>query len=230
MTNIDLNSRKEYIKGDLWVIRNFLTEAELEFLNKEANDPADWYTTMRSSYGGNIKNKFITSVATYDENGVMILPHPGSVPKNTEWFAGPGGIDDRAKSVLIEHYVGCAALQSIFEVPLEDTPEDAIVNDWAMNWHYELDETGAKPTNPNEPERTASFLIYINDNFKGGEVKFKNYPEISIKPEPGMLINIPLTKEFEHKVTRVYDGNRHALYGNCWTKVEDRVLSTNETC
>ena len=37
--------RKEYIEKDLWVIRNFLTDEELRWLNEEANDPKDWYTT-----------------------------------------------------------------------------------------------------------------------------------------------------------------------------------------
>ena len=31
--------KKEYIEKDLWVIRNFLSEEELEWFNKEANNP-----------------------------------------------------------------------------------------------------------------------------------------------------------------------------------------------
>jgi hypothetical protein len=51
--------RKEYIEKDLWVIRDFLSDQEIEWLNKEANDPTGWYVTMRSPYGGNTRNKFL---------------------------------------------------------------------------------------------------------------------------------------------------------------------------
>jgi len=76
--------KKEYIEKDLWVIRNFLTEQELVYLNNEANDPEGWYTTMRSPYGGNIKNKFIGYIPEYDENGSLLVPNEKSKWKNRD--------------------------------------------------------------------------------------------------------------------------------------------------
>ena len=106
--------RKEYIEKDLWVIRNFLSEEELEWLNKEANDPKDWYTTMRSSYGGNIKNKFLGYIVEYDNNGNMLVP-----TLQSEFGERPYNhfIDARLGSVLPPVFVGAMTLQSFFEVP-----------------------------------------------------------------------------------------------------------------
>lgn len=69
-----MGTEKEYIEKDLWVIRNFLSEEELEWFNKQANDPEGWYPTMRSPYGGNIRNKFLGYVPEYGEDGILI-PH-----------------------------------------------------------------------------------------------------------------------------------------------------------
>ena len=233
--------RKEYIEKDLWVIRNFLSEEELEWLNKEANDPKDWYTTMRSSYGGNIKNKFLGYIVEYDNNGNMLVP-----TLQSEFGERPYNhfIDARLGSVLPPVFVGAMTLQSFFEVPDEKIFEDLGKDvDWAMPWHYERDETDedevqrtivnhSKTQNKkilSEGFITASFNVYINDNFDGGILEFKN-KDYKIKPEKGMLINIPIYKEFEHRITKVTNGNRHTIYGRSWSTKEGVYISTNEDC
>lgn len=233
--------RKEYIEKDLWVIRNFLSEEELAWLNKEADDPVGWYTTMRSPYGGNVKNKFIGYVPQYDANGAMLPPHPKNNPVfNCEHDIK--SIEDRLESVLPKTFTGGGAFQSFFEVSddkiFAELGHDV---DYAMGWHYERDESDsdldqriiAKIKNKSdvisEGKITASFSVYTNDNFNGGELCFKNKDYI-IKPEPGMLVNVPLYKEFEHKVNKVTNGNRHSLYGRCWDSVKNYHLSSEEDC
>ena len=233
--------KKEYIEKDLWVIRNFLTEEDLEWLNKEANDPVGWYTTMRSPYGGNIKNKFFGYVPQYDENGTMLPPHP----KNNSVFNctyDTKAIEDRLEAVLPKTFAGAGALQSFFEVPDEQIIAELGHDvDYAMNWHYERDDSDPeidqkrvskmtnKPDIMSEAMLTASFNVYINDDFDGGELMFRQKDYI-IKPEPGMLVNIPLYREFEHKVNKVTNGNRHTIYGRCWDNIEISHLSSQDDC
>lgn len=233
--------RKEYIEKDLWVIRNFLSEEELEWLNKEANDPIGWYDTMRSPYGGNTKNKFLGYVPDYDENGTMLVP----TEKSTFTYRDPiTYIEPRIKSVVPDHFGGAGALQSFFEVPdaqiIAELGRDV---DYAMGWHYERDDSddeeqqktiveNSKTQNKkilSQGKISASFNVYINDNFDGGILEFKN-KDYSIKPEVGMLVNVPLYKEFEHRVTKVTNGNRHTIYGRCWDSVDGIYLSTDEDC
>ena len=232
--------KKEYIEKDLWVIRNFLSKEELVWLNEQAEDPAGWYPTMRSFYGGNCKNKFLGYVPTYGDDGVMLPPHPKNKP---EFIPVPyiKDIEDRMESVLPKYFSGAGALQSFFEVPdeqiLAELGHDV---DYAMPFHYERDEEDSEEFQKTisvmengtviaEALETAAFNVYINDNFKGGELKFKNKDYV-IKPEPGMLINIPLYKEFEHMVAKVTGGDRHSLYGRSFSNLEDRHMSSREDC
>jgi hypothetical protein len=233
--------RKEYIEKDLWVIRNFLSDEELEWLNKEANDPEGWYTTMRSPYGGNTKNKFLGYIPDYDENGAMLVPTEAS-----KWnYREPVGFfEPRIESVVPKHFGGAGALQSFFEVPDEQIIAELGHNaDYAMGWHYERDDSDDEEQQKTIVENSktqnkkilshgkisGSFNVYINDNFDGGILEFKNKDYV-ITPEVGMLANIPLYKEFEHRVTKVTNGNRHTIYGRSWDTSDGKYLSTNEDC
>jgi hypothetical protein len=228
--------KKEYIEKDLWVIRNFLTKAELKYLTDEANDPDNWYPTMRSPYGQNIRNKFLGYIPQYGEDGVLIPPHPDYDPQFmiTETLID---IQDRMEAVLPKYFGGAGAFQSFFEVPDEQIIAELGHDvDYAMGFHYERDESDSEEVQKTivvgkitEAKITASFNLYVNDNFDGGELMFKNKDYV-IKPEPGMLVNVPLTKEFEHKVNKVTNGDRHALYGRCWDNLENSYLSSREDC
>ena len=228
--------RKEYIEKDLWVIRNFLSTEELEWFNKEANDPEGWYPTMRSPYGNNIRNKFLGYVPEYGEDGILIPPHPKNNPKFVQ-VPYIKDVENRLEAVLPKYFAGAGAFQSLFEVPDEEIIAEIGYNaDYAMGFHYERDDEDdyekqhtVSPGKLAESKITASFNIYINDNFNGGILEFKN-KAYKIKPEPGMLINIPLYKEFEHRVTKITGGNRHTLYGRCWDSLETSYLSSREDC
>jgi hypothetical protein len=224
--------RKEYIEKDLWVIRNFLSEEEVSWLSEQANDPKDWYSTMRSPYGGNIKNKFIGYVVEYDQNGNFLLPGEHSKHIATRWNDFP--INQRTKSVVLPEPNWMGALQSFFEVPDEQIVEELGHDvDYAMDFHYERDDEeeffGKPASSKAEGKITAAYSIYINDDYEGGLLEFKN-KEYVVRPEAGMLVNVPLSKEFEHRVSKVRNGNRHTLYGRSWDKLEHKHLSTNEDC
>ena len=234
--------RKEYIEKDLWVIRNFLSDEELVWLNKEANDPVGWYTTMRSPYGGNTKNKFLGYIPDYDPvSGAMLVPKD-----NSRWGYKDlvGYFEPRLEAVMPKYFAGAGALQSFFEVPEEQIiAELGDTVDYAMGWHYERDDSDDEEQQKiivensktqgkrilSEAKISASLSIYINDKFDGGVLEFKNKDYV-INPEPGMLVNVPLYKEFEHRVTKVTNGNRHTIYGRCWDSLEGIYKSTDEDC
>jgi hypothetical protein len=234
-------SKKEYIEKDLWVIRNFLSQEELIWLNKEANDLTGWYDTMRSPYGGNTKNKFLGYIPEYNEDGAMLVP-----TETSKWsYRDPVGFfEPRIKSVVPEHFGGAGALQSFFEVPDEQIIKELGHNvDYAMGFHYERDESDSEEQQTvivensktqgkrvsSQGKISASFNVYINDNFDGGILEFK-HKDYVVKPEVGMLVNIPLYKEFEHRVTKVTNGNRHTIYGRSWDTADGKYISTNEDC
>lgn len=59
-------------------------------------------------------------------------------------------------------------------------------------------------------ERDISILIYLNEDYEGGELVFPNQ-HISLQPKAGMLVAFPSDHHFAHGVKPVTDGTRYAL-------------------
>jgi hypothetical protein len=57
--------------------------------------------------------------------------------------------------------------------------------------------------------RNITALIYLNDNFRGGETFFSN-KNITVSPERGLLIMYPSNLEYSHGVRKVL-GDRYTL-------------------
>ena len=225
--------RKEYIEKDLWVIRHFISPKEMEYLQTLMDDDSNWYTTMRSLYGGNIKNKFIGyDEPEYDENGVMILPGPGSKIFHNIWTTG--GVQQRFEAVVVPQWAGAGAFQSFYSVPddqiIEELGHDM---DAAMEYHYERDDEEGQHGYPEGADPgtdiSAAVSLYVNDDFTGGHLEFKN-KDYTVAPEAGMLVNVPLYKEFEHRVGKVTSGVRHTIYGRSWDDAAKMHYSTNADC
>lgn len=232
------------IEGDLQYIDNFLTQEELDFFKPFMDDRKGWYTTMRSPYK-NILNKFIEYNLPLRPDGSTGVPGPEEINLNHEILVKPNGLFDRITQVMPPVYKPHASLQTFkfctdeeilqnFELNrmgnyggvTNSLPEIADITkiDYAMNWHYEWDEEHSPM-----PEFNRSLSIYLNDDFEGGVLEFKHKP-YTIKPKAGRLVAIPVTKEFEHRVTKITSGNwRHTLYGASWNS-EFPPDSTEETC
>lgn len=228
------------IEGDLQYIDNFLTQEELDFFKPFMDDHEGWYTTMRSSYK-NILNKFIQSDMPRKSDGSTDVVTPEHPPIYHPILERPGGVLDRLTQVMPPIYNPHASLQTFkfctdeeIERDLSEIERNYLTNngtipldvskvDWAMNWHNEFGDGSTVPP------FNRSLSLYLNDDFEGGILEFKHKP-YKIKPKAGMLVLVPVTKEFEHRVTKITSGNwRHTLYGASWNK-DFPIPSTNETC
>lgn len=224
-----LESQKVYIEKDLWYIPNFLTEDEYAALKKHCDEPTGWYITSRSP---SIRNKFIdVECELYPEGTVCptrgidlslsaIFPTDKSEKNKNPLFWGNKGLLDRLSMALPNYLITNMTLQSFW--PFQEDVDSR----GAFDWHHEKGNPGQK-----DDGMTGAWSLYLNDDFEGGELIFKNKPNILIKPKPGMLVNIPITKEFTHKVTPVTSGIRHTLYGICYDSLDsDRTISTGDNC
>lgn len=64
-----------------------------------------------------------------------------------------------------------------------------------------------------DPSIRYATIIYLNDNYNGGELFFTNQG-LEIKPKPGSLVLFPGTDEFNHGVRHVEPGPiRYVLVG-----------------
>jgi predicted 2-oxoglutarate/Fe(II)-dependent dioxygenase YbiX len=67
--------------------------------------------------------------------------------------------------------------------------------------HYDGDTAGG---------RCVSAILYLNNDYKGGEVEFVNFG-IKIKPEPGMLLLFPSNYAYTHIAHPVLEGTKYAI-------------------
>lgn len=58
--------------------------------------------------------------------------------------------------------------------------------------------------------RCVSAIVYLNNDYEGGEVEFVNFG-IKIKPEPGMLLLFPSNYAYRHIAHPVTSGTKYAL-------------------
>jgi len=224
-----LENQKIFIDKDLWYIPNFLTEDEFAVLKTYCDDPNGWYITSRSP---SIRNKFIGVKYDIHPEGTIcptrgidlslsaVFPTDENERYMDPIFWDKGGLLDRLSMVLPNNLIWNTTLQSFWPF------QEGIDNYGAFEWHHEKGNPGQK-----DDEMTGAWSLYLNDDFEGGELLFKNKPDIVIKPKPGMLINIPITEEFTHRVTPVTLGIRHTLYGICFNSFDsDRSISTGDNC
>ena len=60
------------------------------------------------------------------------------------------------------------------------------------------------------PHRYCGSLIYLNDDFDGGEIYFPQH-DLELKPVPGMMVTFPGTREYLHGVRPVNNGIRYVI-------------------
>jgi hypothetical protein len=60
------------------------------------------------------------------------------------------------------------------------------------------------------PNRDYTGLVYLNDDFTGGELVFPDR-DVVITPTPGLLVGFPSNHKFVHAVPKVLSGKRYSL-------------------
>ena len=66
-------------------------------------------------------------------------------------------------------------------------------------------------------DRDLSLLIYLDDNYEGGELAFPNF-DFRLRPKPGMLVIFPSDFRYLHGAMPVTRGVRHAVVSWCALK------------
>jgi uncharacterized protein (UPF0262 family) len=79
---------------------------------------------------------------------------------------------------------------------------------------YKAHYDGGTPT-----ARSISPILYLNDDYEGGEIEFVNF-DIKIKPEAGMLVIFPASYPYAHIAHPVTKGTKYAIV----TWLHDRPL------
>ena len=89
----------------------------------------------------------------------------------------------------------------------------------ADNWHAEA-RTWRRAV-----DRDLSILLYLDEQFEGGELEFANF-QFRLKPAAGMLVCFPSDHRYLHAARKVTQGERHVIVS--WAAATDspRVLES----
>jgi len=80
----------------------------------------------------------------------------------------------------------------------------------ALNAHVDNIEPDGRPNGT--PHRTYSSIIYLNDEYEGGETFFPGHG-VRVKPERGLLIAFGAGPDYAHGVSKVTKGLRYTYAG-----------------
>lgn len=190
----------EEVTDELIWIKDFLTKEELDFIWSTINNASqeDWEV----EYMGNLKNFCLEKFGRDDVDNLVA---EGKFEITQNW------VD---KNLNIKHHEE----QQIFYKRLSDITNAAFPNlelsglatIQRMQPEVELKSHTDQHTDPSIQYAT---ILYINDDYKDGELFFKNL-NLELRPKPGDLLFFPGNEKYEHGVKHVSDGPiRYVIVG-----------------
>lgn len=73
-------------------------------------------------------------------------------------------------------------------------------------------------------DRDFSLLLYLDDQFEGGELDFPNF-RFKMKPQAGLLVCFPADHRFVHEAATLTSGRRHVVVSWAAARGTERVLA-----
>lgn len=184
---------KVYLEDNIFYIENFISEKDILALQdaiksdsyiEDNGHPSHTSLIIKESNLTNIWNSYLSKLDNFFNNETETLIRP-----YTDFVS------------LIKY--------RNFNFSSDDVPEEFAKSNYIMSPHsddisYDLSEKDLKER---KSFVSQGIVIFINDDFEGGEVVYVN-KDISIKPKAGTLICHPGTKEYSHAVNKFYNGDR----------------------
>jgi len=190
----------EEITDELVCVDNFLTDQELDFfLDKIGSaSQSDW----EIEYTSNLKRFCLEK---FGRDDVENLVSEGKFEITQNW------VD---KNLNISQYPEYRVFYNRLATLVSEADESLGLSGLAtlqrMQPSVELKSHTDQHTDPSIRYAT---IIYINDDYNGGELFFKNL-DLKIKPKPKSLLIFPGNEKYEHGVETVLDGPiRYVLVG-----------------
>lgn len=140
--------------------------------------------------------------------------------KSTIWIDGEADdpnqhcqIDDKNVGLILENARDSLMkeIEKDFDVSIGKEEMGTIVKytkGWVLQQHY--DQLDMLPTFAGYPTRDLSSLIYLSENFEGGNLVFPEL-DINIEPIAGSAVYFPGTKDYVHEVAELINGDRIAI-------------------
>ena len=192
----------EVIHDQVIVVNNFITEKELDILNEiiETTPEEDWGIEYRRSLAEFCMSKF-------GRDDVDNLVAEGKYEITQGWHD---------KNLDIQKNPLCRALQERLGKVIRSTDDTIELGGFGTMQRMQPGvELKSHTDQHTDPSIKYASILYINDDYAGGELFFKNIENSDIKPKPGSLLIFPGNEEFEHGVRHIKEGGniRYVLVG-----------------
>jgi predicted 2-oxoglutarate/Fe(II)-dependent dioxygenase YbiX len=146
--------------------------------------------------------------------------------RDTEVFS-LGAYDNKIKSLLVGAFDGVIKNYYNKKVVHYEQPQLLRYTKGGF-YHYHADSEywhSASQQWIRSMQRDLSYLLYLNDEYTGGELEFKNF-NFSLRPKKGTFICFPSDHRFVHKVNQTTSGIRYAIVS--WAATSDSVKVGND--
>jgi predicted 2-oxoglutarate/Fe(II)-dependent dioxygenase YbiX len=142
--------------------------------------------------------------------------------RQTKWLTLPPNIH----SLLYQsfHQIYSEHLKPIYQEPIKHVEPPQFLR-YDVDEHYDCHNDSESWVNgrlARVVERDVSVLLYLNDDYEGGQIEFTQLG-LTLKPKRGMLLAFPSYLEFEHKVHPVTRGTRYTVVS--WICTEERIYA-----
>ena len=183
--------------NEIVVVEDFITQEEVDIINDlSSKDHGLWEGSNDGS-----------GLTEWYNNQLRI--EPGNL-KEDYWYYRKflDEIQDRSKSIFSKEY----RIDSFDFLPINSISRRI---GEGLGVHTDEIDPEHPQYNPLEKIITHGFVVYINDDYEGGEIFYPN-KNIAIKPKARSLVMHPGNKEYEHGVKEVFKTNRYSL--SWWTR------------
>jgi len=194
------NIQFDEITDELISIDNYLTDEELDFIWDKINSSvqADW----EIEYMSNLKN---FCMEKFGRDDVDNLVAEGKFEITQNWYD---------KNLNISHYPEYRIFYERLNSMIRESDKDLELSGFAtiqrMQPGVELKSHTDQHT---DPSIKYAAILYINDDYKKGELFFKNL-NLKLRPNPKCLLIFPGNEKYEHGVEHVAEGPiRYVLVG-----------------
>lgn len=165
----------------LQIKKNYLSEVDLKKLQEYVRTTDDWLETPNDP----LWSKRAIHSQTMNNKEI----------KDVMFSLGSSIISDIAHHYNVEKKLEPDVLALIRKFPAASEPSHS-------------DSTGNSGEDNGTSHRAYSALLYLNDDFDGGELLFHNQ-NVLLKPEPNMAVFFPSTFEYVHSVQELRSGIRY---------------------
>lgn len=157
-----------------------------------------------------IRDAFTASIDKLGKN-----PVDGFWDEHVLWFGDIDPDAERAKAVMQQaRFVAAYRIAEHFGISerLYSDSQQLVLWNEGRQMPVHVDNAHPDGSRHNTPHRDFASVVYLNDDFEGGEVYFP-YAGLRLKPRVGMLVGFRGSADCPHGVTRVTKGVRYTMPG-----------------